>query len=84
MPLTKEEREVVRRNEVKAKAATDPDWINCKRFNNSIELLVERYNGATPDHIAAEVLGLTEEEYDAIYIRIVEKLRKSMKVEISV
>jgi len=57
-----------------------PDWINCKRYSNSLEKLLTRHNGIVPDTIIAGVLMITEEQIEELYNAVVAKLKKSLKV----
>jgi hypothetical protein len=58
----------------------DPDFIYSKRFNYSLVELKRRYPEGCPDRIVAAVLMITEDDVEAIYKRIVLKLRESMGV----
>jgi hypothetical protein len=58
----------------------DPDWINLKRFNNSLKELLVRYPDGAPDHVVAAGLNIDETEVDVLYNQIVLKLRQSMGV----
>lgn len=60
----------------------EPDFINSRRFKNSMAVLEIRYPEEAPDHVAAAVMNMTVEEFEAEYSRIVGKLRDSMKVEV--
>lgn len=57
-----------------------PDWINLKRFNNSLNEVVERYPDGCPDHVIAGGLMIDETEVDILYAQIVVKLRTFMNV----
>lgn len=67
--------------EVKNMIDTDPDYIASKRYGYSLTALLERYPDGCPDRIIATVLQMSEEEVDAMYQNIVQKLRKIMKVD---
>ena len=67
--------------EAKKKIETDPDFIYCKRFDNSLEKCIERYPDGAPDKVIAQSLMMTEEEVKDVTEATVEKLRKIMKVE---
>lgn len=60
---------------------TDPDYISSKRFDYSLEKLLERYPDGCPDRVIASVLLIEEQEVEQYYVRIVEKLRRMMKVD---
>jgi len=57
-----------------------PDWINLKRFNNSLTEVVVRYPDGCPDHVVAGALNIDESEVDILYTQIVLKLRGLMGV----
>ena len=67
--------------EAKKKIETDPDFIFCKRFNNSLEECIDRYPDGAPDKVIAQSLMMTEEEVKEVTEATVEKLRKIMKVD---
>lgn len=58
----------------------DPNFIAIKRFNWSLDDLLERYPDGVPDHIIAAALLIEEEEIEVMYQNIVGKLRELMKV----
>jgi hypothetical protein len=58
----------------------DATWVNSKRFNNSLDKLLERYPEGAPDYICASALMIPEEEVPKLYDQIVAKLRKLMGV----
>jgi len=58
----------------------DPDYIPLKRYKYSLSRLLERYPEGCPEHIAAEALGLSEEEFNEEYEKIVACLRAKMGV----
>ncbi len=60
---------------MKQKIIADPDFIALKRFDYSIKNLLKRYPDAAPDHVAAQALLLTEEEFETEYTKVVEKLK---------
>jgi hypothetical protein len=60
---------------------TDPDWINVKRFDFSLQVLLERYPSETPDNIIAQALMMSEQQVADMYERVVQKLREAMKVD---
>lgn len=66
--------------EVRRKVKHDPDFVYLKRFNYSIQELLERYPEGAPDRLIAQGLLLTEEELDTLYENILEKLRRAMGV----
>lgn len=66
---------------VKKKIETDPDYIYSKRFGNSLAACVERYPEGASTKLIAQVLLMTEEEVENIYLSVIEKLRDIMKIE---
>lgn len=68
--------------EVLHKLNHDPSFINLKRFNYSLEKLLERYPTGVPDRIIALALNITEEEVEIIYQDIIKQLQeKIIKIE---
>lgn len=67
--------------EAKAKLETDSDFIALKRFDYSLENLVERYPEGCNDRIIAQALLITEDDVEDMYLHIVEKLRNVLEVE---
>jgi DNA-binding NarL/FixJ family response regulator len=67
-------------SEARLKAKQDPDFINLKRFDYSIEKLLERYPEGAPNKLIAQGLMLSEDEVDTIFNNIILKLRHSIGV----
>lgn len=61
--------------------AEDPDYVAMKRFENSLEKLLERYPDGCPDKVIAQALMVSEEEVEEMYQKAVLKLRMVMGVE---
>lgn len=57
------------------KIMEDPDYIDIKRFDFSLKKLLERYPDGCPNRIIAKALDISEEEVEAKYEEIVQKLR---------
>jgi hypothetical protein len=57
---------------------TDEDFINIKRFDYSLESLLERYPDGVPDRIIAQALNVSEGEVSGLYKSVVVRLRKLM------
>jgi hypothetical protein len=53
----------------------DPDYISLKRFDFSITNLLKRYPEGAPNHVGAQSLLLSEEEFETEYTKVVEKLK---------
>lgn len=62
--------------EIRRRLATDPDFINTRRFNFSLAEMRERYPGGAPDHLIAAALDMTEGELEQRFARIVAELRR--------
>lgn len=56
----------------------DPDFVKLPRFDNSIEKVIERYPDGAPTRIIAAGLGLTELQVHALWMSVVNKLRKKL------
>lgn len=54
----------------------DEDFINIKRFDNSVAKLLVRYPDGCPDRIAATALMMTEEEVRELFADSVQELRQ--------
>lgn len=70
----------MRQEEAKKKIETDPDFIYSKRFGFSLETCLDRYPDGAPVRVIAQSLLMTELEVEETTERIVQKLRKTMKV----
>ena len=70
--------------EIMEKILNDPDFVNARRFSNSLTLLEARYKDedGCPDHVIASALGISEAQLETAYQGIVEKLRDIMDVEV--
>lgn len=66
--------------EIQTMLQTNEDFVNAKRFDNSILLLEERYPDGAPAHVVAGALTMCEADVEAEYARIVLKLRDLMGV----
>jgi hypothetical protein len=68
-------------NEIRDRVNNDPEFVNIKRYNYSIENLLARYQDSSiPDRVVAQALALTEQELEDEFARLVEKLRNKMGV----
>ena len=68
-------------DEIRTRIQTEPDFINLKRFEYSLEKVLERYPEGAPPRLIAQALLMTEEEGEELYQRTVLKLRDVMKVD---
>jgi len=66
---------------IRAKIANEENFIAIKRFNYSLERMLERYPDGVPDRIIAQALLIKEEDVEELYQKIILKLRKGMKIE---
>ena len=69
------------KEEIKFRVENDADFIAIKRFEYSIEKLMERYPDGVPQRIIAQALATTEQNVEKLYQRAIGKLRQAMKVE---
>lgn len=60
----------------------DKDFIYSKRFDFSIEKLLERYPDGAPPKVIAQVLLITEEEVEKLTQAAIVSIRKKMKVDL--
>jgi hypothetical protein len=58
---------------------TSPDFILLRRYDYSLEKLTKRYPDGVPPKLAAQALGITEQEEEELYQSAVKKLREKMK-----
>lgn len=65
----------------KKRLELDPDFIALKRFDYSLQKLLQRYPEGCPDRIIANALLIAEEDVEEIYGSTVLKLRGLMGVE---
>ena len=69
-------------DETKKRIEAEDDFIYSKRFDNSVQKLLERYPDGASTKLRSQVLLLTEEEVEDIFQKAILKIRKEMKVEI--
>ena len=72
--MTKEE-------EIKKKILEDRDFINIKRFDYSLNKLLDRYEDGVPGRVIAQALLISEEEVESLYEQVLVKLRKRLNTE---
>ncbi len=68
---------------VKDMIENDPNYVASKRFDYSLTKLLERYPDGCPDRVIASALMMTEEEVESRYQMIVRRLRRHMRVAVS-
>lgn len=67
--------------EIARRLHQEPDFVNLKRLGYSLTKLLERYPDGVPDKIIATALNLTEEDVEMIYQDIIERVRRSLKID---
>ena len=67
-------------SEARKRIRHDPNFVYLKRFDFSMEKLLDRYPEGVPNKLIAQALLITEEDVETIYNNIIEKLRKNMNV----
>lgn len=69
--------------DIKFKILTEPDFVNLKRFNYSIDTALEKHPDGLPDKMIAQALMISEEEVQECYASVIEKLRSLMGVDLA-
>lgn len=59
---------------------TDPDFVALKRFDFSLEKVIEKHPNGVPNKLIAAALLMTEEEVEDLYEKVVAKLRVHLGV----
>lgn len=67
--------------ETNRKVHEEPDFVNSKRYDYSLQKLEERYPDGAPDSVIASALMIEEEEVEPEFDKVVVKLREKMGVE---
>lgn len=67
--------------EVRRRLEEEPDFVHLRRFDYSLDKVVERYPEGCPTRLIAQALLLTEDDVEILYSRLVIKLRASMGVK---
>lgn len=68
--------------EILKEVRTNPDFIYLKRFDYSLEALMDRFPNGVPIKIIAQALVLTEEEVEQSLESALSKLRNHLKIEL--
>jgi hypothetical protein len=58
---------------------TDPDFILLKRYDYSLNKLLEKFPNGVPDEVAGSALGCSAEEIEEIYQGIVGRIKKGVE-----
>ena len=66
--------------ETKWKIQSDPDFVNLKRYDYSVEKVLERFPDGAPVKLIAQGLMMTEPEVEELLQSVIQKLRASLKV----
>ena len=69
-------------HEARRRVQEDPDYVDLKRWDYSLEKVVNHYPEGAPDRLVATALMITEDDVETCYQQIVLKLRNAMKVEV--
>ena len=69
-------------DEAREKVHTEPDFVNSKRYDYSLQKLEERYPDGAPDNVIANALMIKEEEVEPEFDKVVIKMRAHMGVEL--
>jgi hypothetical protein len=67
--------------ETKKRIEQEPDFIDSPRHDNSILKFLSSKTDGVDDKTIAKVLHISEEEVRDTMIRVVDKIRKAMKIE---
>jgi hypothetical protein len=67
-------------DEKKAKILQDEDFVDCPKFKNSIKKIKEKNPDGIDDKLIAEILLLTPEELEALYLNSLQKIRKHLDI----
>jgi hypothetical protein len=62
--------------------ATDPDFVNLKRYGYSLDAVMQQFPDGCPDKVIASALLITEDDVRNMKDQITVKLRKMMKVDV--
>lgn len=66
--------------EAQQRVQTDPDFVNLKRFDFSLQKVLERYPEGAPDRVIANALMIPEHAVEELYQSAVAKLKMIMGV----
>jgi len=69
-------------NEARRLIDTDPDFVFMKRFDYSLDKLMERYPDGAPAKIIAQAMMMTEDEVEELYEAVIVKMRQALRVEL--
>jgi hypothetical protein len=66
--------------EIRCKINTDPDYIAIKRFDYSLDKVIEKYPDGAPTKVICTALLMEEEEVMEMYEKIVLKIRGMLDI----
>ncbi len=69
-------------NEAKQLIETEPDFVYMKRFDYSLNKLMERYPDGAPTKVIAQAMMMTEDEVEELYEAVIIKMRAALKVDL--
>jgi hypothetical protein len=58
---------------------TDPDYIDCPKYGNSIRDLISKNPEGVADHVICKSLHIGQDKLDEIYQNAIKKLQKRFK-----
>lgn len=68
--------------EVQRLISEDPDFVYLKRFDFSLDKVLERFPDGVPNRMISQALMITEEEVDEIAQSAIIKIRQALGVEV--
>ena len=67
------------KNRVIEKISSEDDYIYSKKFNNSLNDILQKYPDGVPNNLIAKVLKIKASQIDSMLNRIFTKLKEQMK-----
>jgi DNA-directed RNA polymerase specialized sigma24 family protein len=67
--------------DIKKRIQEEPDFIDSPRHDNSLSKLLTKKVDGVDEKTIAKLLHMSEEEVHDTIVRVVDKIRKAMKVE---
>jgi hypothetical protein len=68
--------------EAQARIADDPGFVALKRYDYSLDALMDQFPDGCPDKVFAAALLVTEDDVAVLKAQVLEKLRAAMKVNV--
>lgn len=69
-------------DDLKHKIQTDPDFINCPEFDNSLKKFADAHPNGVDEKTIAKVMMVTKDEVKKIYQSAIQNLRSKLPVNI--